>query len=672
MFSKTTKTRLATLIVLQLKALMVAAVMAVGSPFSTVAAPENECDSVTLTTQAQVDAFDQSCEVINGYLTISGNDISDLSRLSNVQRVDALKVFFNPQLIDLSGLEALNTARQCLVIHENEKLQSLTGLEKLAAIGTALAGNGSCPQRGLSIYRNQSLSDLYGLKNLKDLGGALHIEQNKSLTDVQGLAALTDVVLDILEVRFNDVLVDLDGMEGLVGTDRLFIIDNHELVHVDALRNLRQTFATPTDGRKFEVIENWDLARCEGLAPFFLWPGNYLMQDVSWFEDNEPGCESLDQLWGSVVVTAPVVNSVRAGNGRMSVDFVPATVNTGLYPINGHDLHCAAFEEDPTTFTSPMRTIPDGETVTERHYFASEVREARQGHLSSAISAWSPYFKVWHPSPDELTATITTPSGSELLLLDRFDIAPDANGRMRFPSDVWATILGTEDQARIFPGETYYRDVEQELEGEYEITFTDSIVTASDGRLEQWGIFSTSQIRLNQIPATGSTVTMDSVLNEIEYRCWLSAVPEPLERADTEIEFFFTSELTLPQSAPQIVSVTPQADGEASILVEFSQPWAWHAELQDYLVTCEAEGEEPAYGYALADNGNANQVMAADGSVTQAILVEGVSEEVDYSCSVTGYNRRGGGPASAVANVTTEAVIRGLPIWLLYEAARAP
>ena len=57
-----------------------------------------------------------------------------------------------------------------------------------------------------------------------------------------------------------------------------------------------------------------------------------------------------------------------------------------------------------------------------------------------------------------------------------------------------------------------------------------------------------------------------------------------------------------------------------------------------------AEGEEPAYGYALADNGDANQVMAADGSVTQAILVEGVSEEVEYSCSVRGYNRRGGWP----------------------------
>lgn len=173
-------------------------------------------------------------------------------------------------------------------------------------------------------------------------------------------------------------------------------------------------------------------------------------------------------------------------------------------------------------------------------------------------------------------------------------------------------------------------------------------------------------------PVQGNQVVLDSVLNELEYQCYLEPDFTPLSSGGRYAEFTFTSDLSEPQSAPQIINATPQADGEASILVEFSQPWAWHAELQDYLVTCEAEGEEPAYGYALAENGDANQVMAADGRVTQAILVEAVSEEVEYSCSVTGYNRRGGGPASAGANVTTEAVIRGLPIWLLYEATRAP
>ena len=231
---------------------------------------------------------------------------------------------------------------------------------------------------------------------------------------------------------------------------------------------------------------------------------------------------------------------------------------------------------------------------------------------------------------------------------------------------------GTEDESRVFPGSWFLREVAQELQGTYEVTFTDSIITNSYGRLNSWGVMAGNELAPNTSPVQGSSVALDTVLNELEYDCLLEPETLPLSGYEHRLEFEFTSDLTEPQSAPQIVSVTPQADGEASILVEFSQPWAWQAELQDYLVTCVAEGEEPAYGYALADNGDANQVMAADGSVTQAILVEGVSEEVEYSCSVTGYNRRGGGPASNVANVTTEAVIRGLPIWLLYEATRAP
>ena len=653
-------------------ALVLAAAMLARSTFLG-AAPANVCGSVQFTFQSQVDTFDQNCTVIDGDLTIRNNDIQDLSRLSNIQQVDSLRVLATGNLKDLTGLDALTTVTQCVVIQENVALSSLKGLEKLSVIGGEKNVGAQCVfGPGLFLNWNGVLTDVDGLKNLSSIAGSLYVDNNDSLRDVRGLAALDNVTLDALEIRSNDVLAHLNGLEGLIGADQLVITYNRQLIHVDGLKNLQQTFDTPLVGRKFEVFENWALGRCEGLAPFFLWPGFESLRGASWFEDNEPGCESLDEIWASVVVTEPSVRSLNAGNGRLSLEFSPATVNTSLYPVNGHELFCTANEMSPTMITSPLRTIPNGGTITERHYFSSEIREARQGHLSSALSVWSPYFQVWHPSPDELTATITTPSGSELLLLDRFNIDPGTDNQMQFPSDVWDAIEGTDDESRIFPFINIFREVEEELQGEYEITFTDSILTDHYGRLNQWGIFSSSQVTPNQNPVTGSSVTLDSVLNELLYRCELVPVIYPLKNYGYEAEFLFTSDLSEPQSAPEIVNVTPLADGEASILVEFSQPWAWHAELQDYLVTCEAEGEEPAYGYALADNGDANQVMAADGSVTQAILVEGVSEGVEYSCSVTGYNRRGGGPASAVANVTTEAVIRGLPIWLLYEATRAP
>ena len=639
---------------------------------SLLAAPANVCDSVEFTTQAQVDAFDQGCTVIDGSLTVRGNDIRELSHLSNIEQVDSLKILATGQLKNLSGLDTLATVTQCVLIQENVVLSSLTGLEKLSVIGgEPNLGAGCVLGLGLYLNWNSELTDVNGLKALSSITGSLSIFNNDSLQDVRGLAALNNVVLDTLEIRDNAVLPHLNGLEGLWGADRLFIRYNTRMIHVDALKNLQYTSATPASGRKFEVSENWRLARCEGLALFFRWPGREFLRGSAWFEDNETGCETLDELWASVVMTAPEVSSLSAANGRMTLEFAPATINTDLYPISGHRFGCVAVEIGAASTVTPLTSIPNGQTINERRYFSSELRDARQGVASRSYAAWTPVFQVWHPSPDELTATLTTPWGEELLLLDRFGIDPGDDNRFSFPENVYAAIEGTVDQERVFPSGYYFREVNQELGGWYEISFSDSVVTATGGRLSLWGIEGYSELEPNQIPVQGTTIHLDTVLNEVEYQCHLyPEIALSAYRSVTELEF--TSELGLPQSAPEIISVTPQADGEASILVEFSQPWAWQAELQDYLVTCEAEGEEPAYGYALADNGDANQVMAADGSVSQAILVEGVSEEVEYACSVRGYNRRGGGPASGVANVTTEAVIRGLPIWLLYEATRSP
>ena len=655
---------------IQKLSLVIMAMMFASAPL--IAAPDNVCNSVEFTTQAQVNAFDQGCTVIDGQLTIRGDDIQNLTALSNVEQVDALKVFLTTKLANLSGLDALQTVTQCILFQENENLTSLTGLEKLSRIGGEPNEGTGCLGLGLFVHWNPQLRDLDGLKVLSSITGDLSIWNNDNLLYLRGLAALDEVTLGYLDIRGNDFLRHLDGLEGLVGADKLFIDYNVRLLHVDGLKNLRQTFVTPSAGRKFEVTENWQLARCEGLAPFFSWPGREYLRDVSWFEDNESGCESLDELWASVVVTEPVVRSVAAANGRMSLEFDPATVNTGLFPLRGHHFGCYASEDGATQITSPLRTVTNGSSITERHYFSSDIREPRRGQLSQSYAVWTPVFNIWHPSPSDLTVTMDIPSGDEILLFDRFNVDPGVDNRLVFPDEVWTLIQGTRDEDRIFPGAMRFREVEQELQGWYEITLTDSIATQNYGRLNSWGVMALTELFPYERPVQGNQVVLDSVLNELEYQCYLEPEFTPLSSGGRYAAFTFTSDLSEPQSAPHIINATPQADAEASILVEFSQPWAWHAELQDYLVTCEADGEEPAYGYALAENGDANQVMAADGRVTQAILVEGVSEEVEYSCSVTGYNRRGGGTASAGANVTKEAVIRGLPIWLLYEATRAP
>ena len=166
---------------------------------------------------------------------------------------------------------------------------------------------------------------------------------------------------------------------------------------------------------------------------------------------------------------------------------------------------------------------------------------------------------------------MVTPWGEEILLLDQFDIESGDDNFMIFPDDVYLALQGTDDEERVFPGLWFLREVDQELQGTYEVTFTDSIITNSYGRLSNWGVASANEVAPNELPLQGSSAVLDTVLNELEYACLLEPVTRPLSGYEHRLVFEFTSELDLPQSAPQIVSVMPQADGEASILAVFSR-----------------------------------------------------------------------------------------------------
>jgi len=67
---------------------------------------------VRLTSQADIDAFDTSISSIEGSLIIDGDDIFDLSNLSN-----------------------LTSVKYSLTINDNIELENLDGLDNLAFIG---------------------------------------------------------------------------------------------------------------------------------------------------------------------------------------------------------------------------------------------------------------------------------------------------------------------------------------------------------------------------------------------------------------------------------------------------------------------------------------------------------------------------------------------------------
>src|SRR5690606_35231691 len=122
-------------------------------PFSFTTLPQCPAGSIIFTTQADIDDFatnHPNCTEISGGLYISGNDITDLSPLSN--------------LTSIGGY---------IGIYNNSNLDNLDGLSNLTSVGGYL-----------DISYNSSLTNLDGLSNLTSVGADLVINSNYSLTDI--------------------------------------------------------------------------------------------------------------------------------------------------------------------------------------------------------------------------------------------------------------------------------------------------------------------------------------------------------------------------------------------------------------------------------------------------------------------------------------------------------
>lgn len=133
-----------------------------------------------LMNQQEIDSFQYNypgCQQLAGNLTMSGNDI-----------------------INLTGLNPITTIGGRLEIIENPNLTSLTGLDNLVSINNILY-----------IRFNDLLTDLQGLGGLNSLGGHdLWIEGNNNLRNLSGIDSIDAQTIDFLVIYSNPVLSDCD------------------------------------------------------------------------------------------------------------------------------------------------------------------------------------------------------------------------------------------------------------------------------------------------------------------------------------------------------------------------------------------------------------------------------------------------------------------------------
>ena len=179
--------------------------------------------TICLSTQAEVDAFRTnypSCTALPGNLTISGNNITDLSPLENLETIGGdLRIENNAHLGNVDGLSSLSSIDGYLYVAYNSSLTDVDGLSSLSSIDGFLwiSGNGilanvdglsslSSIDRFLYIGNNSSLANLDGLSSLSSIDGDLYIFNNAILPSLEGLENIDPGSITDLRIQNNSLL----------------------------------------------------------------------------------------------------------------------------------------------------------------------------------------------------------------------------------------------------------------------------------------------------------------------------------------------------------------------------------------------------------------------------------------------------------------------------------
>ena len=231
--------------------------------------------TVTLTRQSEVDSFPinyPGCDVVEGSLTISGDDIVNLNGLIGIKKVIyQLEIKNNPSLVNFNGLNTLKSA-EILYVSNNNSLLNFLGLDNLEKVTSRFYVNSNdllINFNGLnkldyvynfSIRVNNSLTNLIGLTNLKKIASSFYIVSNASLIDFTGISSLNEVYA--LNIHDNPSIINLNGFQTLSKLDNFYIVSNASLLNFFGFDNIITThnhcrIQGNSSLLNFEGLNNW-------------------------------------------------------------------------------------------------------------------------------------------------------------------------------------------------------------------------------------------------------------------------------------------------------------------------------------------------------------------------------------------------------------------------------
>jgi hypothetical protein len=265
--------------------------------------------SGSFNSQAEIDAFATDypdCTILSGSLTISGDDITDLSGLYQIVECTSLGISGNPLLQNINGLNPnivlsyVEGTGNALSIINNTSLVSIDGLQNLV--------NNSGFESDIRVMDNPMLASLVGLPNTFNALSLFFITNNDSLTNLNGIG---NYGAELINIDFNDGLLDLSGYQGLYA-ESIYIRNNNALQSLgdssessgyeDYLYIENNPILTDISGinaggygQSLIIRNNPNLSICnsESVCQYIYING---IEEGSWFpgtfENNAPGCNT--------------------------------------------------------------------------------------------------------------------------------------------------------------------------------------------------------------------------------------------------------------------------------------------------------------------------------------------------------------------------------------------
>ena len=315
--------------------------------------------TITLTTQAQVDAF--NCATFDGDLFIEDDGSDPITTFANsflsglTTVTGSLTITNNPNLTDLSALDNLVTVSGNLSIISTDaqdlnfnSLQSVGGSLFIQGNVTLpeIAGFNSLTSVGeLQIWNNNACQDISGFQALTVVNGDLILNNQLTMPGITGFGSISQIVgnLEIASTPMSGGFPIFGPSYSIGGT---LIISNCNLI--SDISNLASISSV---GGNLNLTSNASLADC-CIVPDVPVGGSYIISN------NDSGCNSFAEIGDEApVITCPANQSISL---MPSASYGCEAVASILHPTPTDDC-------DDVVMTNLLITDPLG-TVTSSGY----------------------------------------------------------------------------------------------------------------------------------------------------------------------------------------------------------------------------------------------------------------------------------------------------------------